>query len=103
SRVAGPVIEPYGSTPSCNLRVPSWRSFLKIVSTFDVRGLRRRQQHSFFQMPRHVRVRGRMGIVRDHYDGLLEILIQALQNLEHFRRLVAVQVARWLIGEQQSR
>ncbi len=41
----------------------------------------------------HVRVRSGMRIVRNHHDRLLKILIQSLQDLQHFCRGVAVQIA----------
>ena len=53
----------------------------------------RRQQHSLLQMPRHMRVRSRVGIVRHHHDRFVEVLVQALQDLKHFRCGVAVQIA----------
>ena len=61
--------------------------------------LSRRQQHAFFQMPRHVRVRRSVRIVRHHHNRLLEVFVQPLQNLQHFGRGMTVQVAGRLVGE----
>src|SRR5580692_372899 len=60
-----------------------------------------RQQHSFFQMSGYVRVRRCMRIVRDHHYGLVKVLIQTLQNLQHFRGGVTIEIAGRLVGKQQ--
>ena len=65
--------------------------------------LSRRQQHSLFQVPRHVRVRGRVRIVRNHHDRLLEVLVQPLQNLQHFCCGMAVEVTGRFVRQQQRR
>jgi hypothetical protein len=49
--------------PSC----PSWS-----ISTL------RRKQHSLLEMPRRMRVRCRMRIVRDHHHCLVKVLVQSL-------------------------
>jgi len=55
--------------------------FAGLLSCFLGRAaLSRRQEHSFFQMSRHVCVGRCVRIVRYHNDRLLEILIQPLQN-----------------------
>ena len=56
-----------------------------------------RQQHAFFQVPRHVRIRCRMRIVRYHHNRLLEIFVQAL--IWDIRCGIAVQIAGGLVGE----
>jgi hypothetical protein len=41
-----------------------------------VNGLSRRKEHAFFKMPREVRVRGCVRIVRHHHDGFVKVFIQ---------------------------
>ena len=41
----------------------------------------RRQQPSFFQMPRHVRIPGRLRIVRHHHNRLVELLKLSFSRL----------------------
>ena len=53
-------------------------------------------------MPRVVSIGGGVRIVGDHHDRLPELFIQALHDLEHLGRGVAVEVAGGLVGEQQS-
>ena len=51
-------------------------------------------------------VRGALGgvrIVRHHDDGLLEFGVQPLQQRQHLRRRLRVEIARRLVGEQQRR
>ena len=43
-----------------------------------------------------------MRIVRDHHDRLVEVFIQALQNLQHFRSRMTVEISGRLVSEQQS-
>jgi hypothetical protein len=41
-----------------------------------------------------------MWIVGDHHDRLVEILVQALQNLQYLSGRRAFQIADWFIGLQ---
>src|SRR5205814_7816558 len=61
------------------------------------------QQHSLLQMTGQVRVRRGVGIVRDHDDGFVKILIEAFEDFEHLGGRVAVEIAGRLVGEQQGR
>jgi hypothetical protein len=35
----------------------------------------RRQQHALFQVPRHVGIGSRVGVMSDHHDRLVEVLV----------------------------
>ena len=50
-------------------------------SVFDILG---RKQHALFQVSGHMRVRGRMWIMRHHDHGLVKVFVQPLQDFEHF-------------------
>ncbi len=54
-------------------------------------------------MTGHVCVRRRVGIVGDHHDRLVEVLVQALQDLQNLCSGMAVEIACGLIGQQKSR
>ena len=45
----------------------------------------------------------RVRIVRDHDDGLAVLLVERLQQVEHFVARLAVEVARGLVAQQQRR
>lgn len=47
----------------------------KVYSDQKVTSFSSRQQHTFFQMAGHVRVRGRVRIVGYHDDCLLKVLV----------------------------
>ena len=48
-------------------------------------------------------VGGGFGVVGDHQDGLAEALVQVAQNLQHGFRILGVQVAGGLVGQQDGR
>src|ERR1700690_4522776 len=57
-----------------------------------------RQQHSLFQVTGHVRIRSGVRVVRHHHDCLVEILVEAFENLQHFGGGVAVEGAGGVAG-----
>ncbi len=42
-------------------------------------------------------------VVRDHHDGLPGLLVEGPQNIEHGLRVARIEIAGWLIGEQDGR
>src|SRR6266496_2101366 len=64
--------------------------------------LLRREQHAFFEMPDHMSIRRGMGVVSDHYNCLMKVFVQPLQDFQYFRCGVAVQIARRLVGKDES-
>ena len=50
-----------------------------------------------------VGVGGGFGVVRDHQDGLAEALVKVAQQVQDDIGVLAVEIARRLVGEQNSR
>src|SRR5262245_27102953 len=49
-----------------------------------------------------MRVRRCIGVVRNHYDGLSELFVETLDNLEHLLCRVAVEISGGLVRQDQS-
>src|SRR5258708_13967082 len=52
-------------------------------------------------MQHRARVVRSLRIVRDHHDGLVEFLVQASQQLEHFLRALCVELPRGLVEQNE--
>ena len=50
-----------------------------------------------------VKVSGGFGIVRNHHDGLAEILVQPSKHLQHNFGIFRIEVAGGLVGKQDFR
>ncbi len=60
-------------------------------------------QRALLEVQRPRRPFGRVRIVRDHDDRLAVIAVQRLQQIEDFIAGLAVEVAGWLVAEEQRR
>ena len=44
----------------------------------------------------------RLRIVRDHHDGLVELFVEPLEQIERLLRVPGVEIARRLVGNQDA-
>jgi hypothetical protein len=61
------------------------------------------KQLAFFEVHDPAGAPGRVGIVRDHHDGLAELRVEPLHQPEHLLGRAAVEVARGLVGHEDRR
>src|SRR6266702_4382535 len=60
-------------------------------------------QFALVQVAYQVRALGGVRIVRHHHDGLLELLVQPLEQGQDLLGRLAVEVARGLVGDEDRR
>ena len=61
------------------------------------------RQHTLLEMPLDVGPFGGAGIVRHHDDGLLELAVQRLEQVQDLFGALRVEVARRLVGHEDRR
>ena len=61
------------------------------------------EQHTLLEMTLDVRARGGAGIVRDHHDGLLELAVQRLQQVQDVFGALRVEVTGRLVRDEHGR
>src|SRR5208337_2030188 len=59
-------------------------------------------QHSFVQVALGVRPRGRARIVGHHDDGLVEVFVEGLHQVQDFLGALGIEIARRLVSNQDS-
>src|SRR5688572_24507506 len=59
------------------------------------------EQTSLVEVVHLLRALCRRGVVRDHQDALVELLVQLLQQRENFVGAVPIEVAGGLVGDDQ--
>src|SRR6516165_559729 len=72
-------------------------------SCLDSSHLTQRKQLALLQMTDDARVPGGARVVRHHDDGLLEIAVQAAEDVQHFLRGMRVQISRRFVSHHQGR
>src|SRR5512134_52572 len=82
-----------------------WRSALRSASLSDSTGRRRDliREHALLEVLQVVGALRRMRIVSDHDDGLAELVVQPVHEVEHLRGGRAVEIAGGLVRHEQRR